>query len=85
MKTEQPDNDQINEPLEEYFQSPKFLAAFKKITISTPEEQEEANRIFSASLTPLQRIEYLYYLNKKFLAEYIEKVPSRFTRKIYFD
>lgn len=87
MEKEEPTNPvpKVEETLEEYFQSPSFLKSFKKVTISTPGEQEEANRIFSASLTPLQRMEYMTYLNKVFLSEYIKKAPSRYTGKIYFD
>jgi hypothetical protein len=74
----------VTEPLEVYFQSPGFLKSFRHITFSTQQEQEDANRIFSASLTPLQRLEYLYILNHTFLSEYIKDLPARFT-KIYFD
>lgn len=74
----------VTEPLEAYFQSPGFLKSYKRITFSTQEEQEDANRIFSASLTPLQRLEYLYILNRTFLSDYIKDLPARFT-KIYID
>jgi hypothetical protein len=74
----------VEETLEEYFQSPVFLKSFKKVTISTSEEQEEANREFCLSLTPLQRLEYLQYLNKMFIPEYSKPIPKRFTGKIYF-
>jgi hypothetical protein len=77
-------SDKVTEPLEAYFQSPGFLKSFKRISFSTQKEQEDANRIFSASLTPLQRLEYLYILNRTFLSEYIKDLPTRFT-KIYFD
>jgi hypothetical protein len=74
----------IHEPLEVYLKSSGFLNSFKRITFSTPEEQEDSNRKFSASLTPLQRMEYLYYLNNTFLAEKIAALPDRFTT-LYFD
>ncbi len=74
----------VTEPLEVYFKSPGFLKSYKHITFSTQQEQEDANRIFSASLTPLQRLEYLYILNQNFLSEYIKDLPARFT-KIHFD
>jgi len=87
-KNDKPVEDEIvskvTEPLEAYFQSPGFLKSFKRITFSTQQEQEDANRIFSASLTPLQRLEYLYILNSTFLSEYVKDMPARFT-KIYFD
>jgi hypothetical protein len=87
-KNDKPVEDEISskvtEPLESYFQSPGFLKSFKHITFSTQQEQEDANRIFSASLTPLQRLEYLYILNHTFLSEYLKDLPARFT-KIYFD
>ena len=74
----------VTEPLENYFQSPGFLKSYKRITFSSQEEQEDANRIFSASLTPIQRLEYLYFLNSTFLAEHLKDMPNRYT-KIYFD
>ncbi len=74
----------VTEPLEAYFQTPGFLKSYKHITFSTQQEQEDANRIFSASLTPLQRLEYLYILNHTFLSEHLKDLPARFT-KIYFD
>ena len=74
----------VTEPLEVYFKSPGFLKSYKRITISSQEEQEDANRIFSASLTPLQRLEYLYILNHTFLSEHLKDLPARFT-KVYFD
>lgn len=75
----------IEEPLEAYFRTPEFLGSFKKITVSNPEEQEAANRTFSASLTPSQRLEYLYYLQKIFFAEHMAMAPARYTGKVYFD
>jgi hypothetical protein len=87
-KIDKPEEEEIlskvTEPLEAYFQSPGFLKSFKHITFSSQEEQEDANRIFSASLTPLQRLEYLYILNRTFLSEHLKDLPARFT-KIYFD
>ena len=74
----------VTEPLENYFRSPGFLKSYKRITFSSQEEQEDANRIFSASLTPIQRLEYLYLLNSTFFAEHLKDVPNRYT-KIYFD
>jgi hypothetical protein len=74
----------VHEPLETYFKSPEFLKSFKRITFSTLEEQEDSNRIFSASLTPLQRMEYLYILNQAFLSDKITGLPSRYTT-LYFD
>lgn len=75
---------EVTEPLEAYFQSPGFLKSFKHITFSTQDEQEDANRIFSASITTIQRLEYLYILNHTFLSDYLKDMPARFT-KIYFD
>jgi hypothetical protein len=56
---EENENAKVTEPLEAYFRSPGFLKSYKRITFSSQEEQEDANRIFSASLTPIQRLEYL--------------------------
>jgi hypothetical protein len=73
------------ESVETYFQTPSFLKSFKRITISTQEEQEEANRIFSLSLTPPQRMEYMLYINRIFFAEQMAQAPTRYTGKVYFD
>lgn len=85
------DNDRGNkqpgasESLADYFRSPGFLQSYKKVTFSTPEEQEEANRQFSVSLTPLQRLEYHYFLNQAFLSDHFEKLPLNYPGKINFD
>jgi hypothetical protein len=84
MENQEPTENKIHEPLEQYFQSPAFLKSFKKITFSTPEEQEEANRQFCLSLTLHQRLEYMQYLNSMFIPEYSKPIPARFTGKIYF-
>lgn len=57
---------QANEPSMEYVLTPgKNLAEiFKTITVSTFEEQENDMRKYSLSLTPLQRMAYLYQLNQ---------------------
>ena len=57
---------QVNEPSMEYAASPgKNLAEiFKSITVSTFEKQEDEMRKYSLSLTPLQRMAYLYQLNQ---------------------
>lgn len=81
---EENETPKVTESLEVYFQSPGFLKSYKRITFSSQEEQEDANRIFSASLTPIQRLEYLYLLNSTFLAEHLKDLPNRYT-KIYFD
>ena len=75
----------VNESLEEYFRSPSYLSSFKRLTISSPEVQENANRLFSASLTPLQRLEYLFILNNTFLAAQIKKLPLKYSGKIHFE
>lgn len=80
---ERSDANQVQEPLETYFQTPHFLKTFKRITFSTPEEQEEAHRQFCRSLTPLQRLEYLHYLNQIWLGNRF--IPDRFEAKIHFD
>jgi hypothetical protein len=84
MQNEESSENKIQEPLEQYFQSPAFLQSFKKITFSKPEEQEEANRTFCLSLTLTQRLEYMQYLNRMFIPEYSKPIPARFSGKIYF-
>ena len=49
----------VNESMAEYLNGPSYKESFRRIEISSPEEQEQANRIFSANLTPLQRLELL--------------------------
>jgi hypothetical protein len=62
---------QVNEPSMEYVTNPgKNLAEiFKTIAVSTFEEQEDDMRKYSLSLTPLQRMAYLYQLNQVAFAD----------------
>lgn len=82
MKNPEKKENLINEPLELYFKSPAFVKSFKKINISTLEEQEEANLIFSINLLPEQRLEYMNFLNKSFLPQYPENIPKQLKKKI---
>jgi hypothetical protein len=70
-KPDEPIESQVNEPSMEYVAAPgKNLAEiFKSITVSTFEEQEEDMRKYSLSLTPLQRMAYLYQLNQVAFAD----------------
>jgi hypothetical protein len=54
----------VNEPLEDYFNSSAYKDSFKKITISSFEEQEESMRRYWASITPLHRLQHLQILVK---------------------
>jgi hypothetical protein len=73
-----------DEPFEEYIKSERYKSSFKRITFSTPEDQDNDRRAFSASLTHLQRMEYLHYLNKAVFHDQIKKLPARFTT-LYLD
>lgn len=84
MDSEQDDFPKINEPLEQYFNSPAYKKSFKRLTISTLEEQENNTRLFSASLSPSQRLELLYILNKTTFGDKINKLPQRYSGKIHF-
>lgn len=53
---------------------------FKTITISTFEEQENDMRKYSLSLTPLQRMAYLYQLNQVAFAHILSN-PKSFPEK----
>jgi hypothetical protein len=75
-KSEQP-FPSANEPLSEYFKSKAYKDSFKKITISSFEEQEKANYEFWAHLTPHQRLELHYYMITRFFSDELKK------KKIY--
>lgn len=66
LKDQESVESQVNEPSMEYVAAPgKNLAEiFKTIAVSTFEGQEEDMRKYSLSLTPLQRMAYLYQLNQ---------------------
>ncbi len=85
MDSNPDDLSKINEPLEQYLNSPGYKKTFKRLTVSTLEEQENNTRLFSASLTPSQRLEFLYILNKTAFGDKLEKLPNRYSGKIYFD
>ena len=76
---------EVNESMEDYIQSPLFNESFRRIKISSLEEQEQANRIFSANLTPLQRLELLNYLNSRVFSDEIRKLPKEFVKVIIPD
>ncbi len=73
------DPSKIQEPLETYFKSTPFLNSFKRLTISSLQEQEEATRKFSANLTPYQRLEYLYILNQAVFSDKLKTLPVKYT------
>jgi hypothetical protein len=75
----------VNESMAEYLNGPSYKESFRRIEISSPEEQEQANRIFSANLTPLQRLELLQYLNSGVFGDLIRKLPKQFAKVIIPD
>lgn len=54
----------VNEPQTEYVSKPKLGDVYKTITISSFEDMEDERRKYSASLSPIQRMAYLYELNQ---------------------
>lgn len=75
----------VNESMAEYLNTPSYRESFRRIEISSPEEQEKANRVFSANLTPLQRLELLQYLNSGVYGYLIGKLPEKFDKVIIPD
>ena len=78
LEPEKTEDSQVNEPSMAYVSTPgKNLAeTFKTITVSTFEEQENDMRKYSLSLTPLQRMAYLYQLNQVAYAHVLSKQES---------
>jgi hypothetical protein len=79
---------QANEPSMEYVANPgKNLAEiFKSITVSTFEEQEDDMRKYSLSLTPVQRMAYLYQLNQVAFADVLSNPnANKEDKKIIID
>ena len=66
----------VNEPLEDYFNSSAYKDSFKKITISSFEEQEESMRQYWASITPFQRLQHLHILVKMAFGLTPEKIEN---------
>jgi len=64
-------NDFLNEP-EGTFQKRTLADIFKQIKVSTLEEEENEMRKYSASLTPEERMAYLYELNQRAFAHILE-------------
>jgi hypothetical protein len=75
----------VNESLEEYIHAPAYIKSFRRIEISSLEEQEQANRIFSANLTPFQRLELLQHLNSGVFGDLIKKLPKKFAKVLIPD
>ncbi|HNP96761.1 MAG TPA: hypothetical protein PKJ63_14075, partial [Cyclobacteriaceae bacterium] len=46
----------VDEPIEAYFNSARYAKTFKKIKVSSREDQEESTRSFPRSLSPTQRL-----------------------------
>lgn len=78
---------QANEPSMEYVSNPgkNLSEIFKTITISTFEEQENDMRKYSLSLTPLQRMAYLYQLNQVAFAHVLAKQAVPGIKEIIID
>jgi hypothetical protein len=76
---------QANEPLINYLTSQAYKDSFKTITVSSFEEQAEADYIFWGHLTPEQRIELHYYLITGFFPDVLKKSKKSFKIKIKSD
>ncbi|HET6992991.1 MAG TPA: hypothetical protein VFJ43_16785 [Bacteroidia bacterium] len=78
----------VNEPSMNYVSVPgKNLAeTFKTITVSSFKDQEEDMRKYSASLSPLQRMAYLYQLNQVAFAHILSNPKkSQWKKEIIID
>ena len=75
----------LNEPQLNY-EVPKLGDIFKTISIATTEAQEEEMRNYSASLSPLQRMAYLYELICRAYGHVLNKPEENlFDKTIYID
>lgn len=85
IKKEEQTN-QVNEPAAEYRIGTKLSETFENITISTLQQQEDEMRTYSASLSHVQRMAYLYQLNQIAFAHLLES-PSEnlWDKNIYID
>lgn len=84
MSKEEKDKKQVNEPEVNYSAPKKLGEVFKTITVSSFEEMEDDRRKYSAFLSPVERMAYLFELNK--LAFGIlsqEERQKRFEKKIF--
>ncbi len=79
-------SNEVNEPVAEYRTGKMLSDIFKNITISSLEQQEDEMRKYSASLTTVQRMAYLYQLNQIAFAHLLDN-PSEelWDKNIYID
>jgi hypothetical protein len=77
---------EVNEPAGEYRIGTRLSETFENITISTLQQQEDEMRTYSASLSYVQRMAYLYQLNQIAFAHLLEN-PSEdlWDKNIYID
>lgn len=78
-------DNEINEPLSEYFNSEKFLKEYKKLTISGFGEEDNSGLEFNLRLKPVQRLELLRYLNDLFFSGTFEDKIETTQKEIKFD
>lgn len=64
-------NDKVSESVSTY----GLGNTYKTITISTLEDMENNNRIYSAKLTPLERMAYLFELNMNAFGHLLKSTP----------
>jgi hypothetical protein len=80
MKNEENKNDKVNEPSAAYGTSAAF--PYHTIRAASFEELENQNRLYSFSLTPLQRLVYLHELNINAFGKSTLEIKE-FERKIH--
>ena len=82
------DDTRFNEPGLKYVstQGKNLFQIFKSISVSTLEDQENEMRKYSLSLSPVQRMAYLYQLNQIAFAEILNDPKANlWDKKIIVD
>ena len=74
----------MNEPELKYISSPgkNLFETFKTISVSTLEDQENEMRNYSLSLSPVERMAYLYQLNQIAFAHILNDPKENLFEKI---
>lgn len=76
---ESADENKLNEPSASY----KLSNSFKTFKVASFEEMEEERRLYSAKLTPIERLHYLQELNKIAFGEIENSFSKLWTKVIH--